>query len=215
MFYMPKKGHNLPYDPFKAIVSPRPIGWISSKDKEENINLAPYSFFNAIADKPPMVMFSTTGKKVGRKDIKDSFKNIVATKEFVVNIVSEALISEMNLTSGSYPSEVDEFDLTNLKKSDCKLVSVPRISESPASLECRLFKVVKLPGDDNNIIIGEVVGIHLSEKYITNGIFDILAFNPVARLGYKDYTTVFKKFSLNRPKWIRQKTLLIENHTWI
>ena len=201
MFYTTQANdHGFPYDPFKAIVSPRPIGWISSKDQDDNINLAPYSFFNAIADNPPMVMFSTTGKKFGGKSIKDSFKNILETKEFVVNIVSEALISEMNLTSGSYPSEVDEFDLTNLKKSDCKLVSVPRISESPASLECRLFKVVKLPGDDNNIIIGEVVGIHLSEKYITNGIFDILAFNPVARLGYKDYTTVFKKFPLNRPK---------------
>ena len=200
MFYIPKTGHPFPHDPFKAIVSPRPIGWISSKDQDDNINLAPYSFFNAIADKPPMVMFSTTGKKFGGKSIKDSFKNILATKEFVVNIVSQDLLKAMNLTSGSYPKEVDEFDLSDLKKSDCELVSVPRISNSPASLECKLFKVVKLPGDNNNMIIGEVVGIHLSEKFITNGLFDILAFRPVARLGYKDYTTVSDKFPLNRPE---------------
>ena len=198
MFYTPNTGHKLPHDPFKAIVSPRPIGWISSMDKNKNINLAPYSFFNAIADKPPMIMFSTTGKKTD-KNFKDSLSNIIETKEFVVNVVSWDLLHNMNLTSGHYPKNIDEFNLAHLEKSECKLVSAPRITKSPASLECKLFNVVKLLGNDNNMIIGEVVGIHLSDEFIKNGVFDILAFKPVARMGYKDYTKIFEKFSLERP----------------
>ena len=199
MFYTPKTGHKLLHNPFKAIVAPRPIGWISSIDKNSNVNLAPYSFFNAIADDPPMVMFATNGKKPDNMGIKDSLSNITETKEFVVNTVSEPLLMSMNLTSGSYSKDIDEFDISKLEKANCKLVSPPRIFQSPASLECKLFKLVKLPGKNNNMIIGEVIGVHLSDKFIKEGIFDILAFNPVARLGYKDYTTVLEKFSLERP----------------
>ena len=199
MFYNPEIGHNLPHDPFKAIVSPRPIGWISTIDKEKNVNLAPYSFFNAVADNPPMIMFSITGQKKNISS-KDTLQNIIETKCFVVNIVSKDLLNQMNQTSGNYPKNTDEFVLANLEKTNCVYIDVPRVKKSPASLECRLYKILKLPGFSNNMVIGEVVGVHINENILKNGIFDILAYDPIARLGYKDYTCVSSKFVLERPK---------------
>ena len=199
MFYNPEIGHNLPHDPFKAIVSPRPIGWISTIDKEKNVNLAPYSFFNAIADNPPMIMFSITGPK---KNIlsKDTLQNIIETKCFVVNVVSKDLLHQMNQTSGNYPKNTDEFILAKLEKANCVHIDVPRVKKSPASLECKLYKILRLPGFSNNMVIGKVVGVHIKENILKNGIFDVLAYDPVARLGYKDYTYVSSKFELERPK---------------
>ena len=199
MFYNPEIGHNLPHDPFKAIVSPRPIGWISTTDKEKNVNLAPYSFFNAVADNPPMIMFSITGQKTNISS-KDTLQNIIETKCFVVNIVSKDLLNQMNQTSGNYPKNTDEFVLANLEKTNCVYIDVPRVKKSPASLECTLYKILKLPGFSNNMVIGEVVGVHINENILKNGIFDILAYDPIARLGYKDYTHVSSKFELERPK---------------
>ena len=199
MFYNPEIGHNLPHDPFKAIVSPRPIGWISTTDKEKNVNLAPYSFFNAVADNPPMIMFSITGQKKNISS-KDTLQNIIETKCFVVNIVSKDLLNQMNQTSGNYPKNTDEFVLANLEKTNCVYIDVPRVKKSPASLECKLYKILKLPGFSNNMVIGEVVGVHINENILKNGIFDILAYDPIARLGYKDYTYVRSKFELERPK---------------
>ena len=199
MFYNPEIGHNLPHDPFKAIVSPRPIGWISTIDKEKNVNLAPYSFFNAVADNPPMIMFSITGQKKNISS-KDTLQNIIETKCFVVNIVSKDLLNQMNQTSGNYPKNTDEFVLANLEKTNCVYIDVPRVKKSPASLECKLYKILKLPGFSNNMVIGKVVGVHINENILKNGIFDILAYDPVARLGYKDYTYVSSKFELERPK---------------
>ena len=199
MFYNPEIGHNLPHDPFKAIVSPRPIGWISTIDKERNVNLAPYSFFNAIADNPPMIMFSITGQKKNISS-KDTLQNIIETKCFVVNVVSKDLLNQMNQTSGNYPKNTDEFVLANLEKTNCVYIDVPRVKKSPASLECTLYKILKLPGFSNNMVIGEVVGVHINENILKNGIFDILAYDPIARLGYKDYTYVSSKFELERPK---------------
>ena len=199
MFYNPEIGHNLPHDPFKAIVSPRPIGWISTIDKEKNVNLAPYSFFNAIADNPPMVMFSITGQKKNIS-LKDTLQNIIETKCFVVNVVSKDLLHKMNQTSGNYPKNTDEFILAKLEKTNCVHIDVPRVKKSPASLECKLYKILKLPGFSNNIVIGKVVGVHINENILKNGIFDILAYDPIARLGYKDYTYVSSKFELERPK---------------
>ena len=115
MFYNPESGHKLPHDPFKAIVAPRPIGWISSIDKDKNVNLAPYSFFNAISDNPPMVMFSITGTK-NENSLKDTLKNISDTKMLFVNIVSKELINQMNVSSGNYSKETDEFNLSKLEK---------------------------------------------------------------------------------------------------
>ena len=199
MFYNPEIGHNLPHNPFKAIVSPRPIGWISSIDKEKNVNLAPYSFFNAIADNPPMIMFSITGQKKNISS-KDTLQNIIETKCFVVNVVSKDLLNQMNQTSGNYPKNTDEFVLAKLEKTNCVNIDVPRVKKSPASLECTLYKILKLPGFSNNMVIGKVVGVHINENILKNGIFDILAYDPVARLGYKDYTYVSSKFELERPK---------------
>ena len=199
MFYNPEIGHNLPHNPFKAIVSPRPIGWISTIDKEKNVNLAPYSFFNAIADNPPMIMFSITGQKKNISS-KDTLQNITETKCFVVNVVSKDLLNQMNQTSGNYPKNTDEFILAKLEKSNCFHIDVPRVKKSPASLECTLYKILKLPGFSNNMVIGKVVGVHINENILKNGIFDILAYDPIARLGYKDYTYVSSKFELERPK---------------
>ena len=199
MFYNPEIGHNLPHDPFKAIVSPRPIGWISTIDKEKNVNLAPYSFFNAIADNPPMIMFSITGQKKNIS-LKDTLQNVIDTKCFVVNVVSKDLLHQMNQTSGNYPKNTDEFMLAKLEKSNCVHIDVPRVKKSPASLECTLYKILKLPGSSNNMVIGRVVGVHINENILKNGIFDILAYDPIARLGYKDYTYVSSKFELERPK---------------
>ena len=199
MFYNPEIGHNLPHDPFKAIVSPRPIGWISTIDKEKNVNLAPYSFFNAVADNPPMIMFSITGQKKNISS-KDTLQNIIETKCFVVNIVSKDLLNQMNQTSGNYPKNTDEFVLANLEKTNCVYIDVPRVKKSPASLECTLYKILKLPGFSNNMVIGEVIGVHINENILKNGIFDILTYDPIARLGYKDYTCVSSKFELERPK---------------
>ena len=199
MFYNPEIGHNLPHDPFKAIVSPRPIGWISTIDKEKNVNLAPYSFFNAIADNPPMIMFSITGQKKNFSS-KDTLQNIIETKCFVVNVVGKDLLHQMNQTSGNYPKNTDEFILAKLEKSNCVHIDVPRVKKSPASLECKLYKILKLPGFSNNMVIGKVVGVHINEKILKNGTFDILAYDPIARLGYKDYTYVSSKFELERPK---------------
>ncbi len=199
MFYNPEIGHNLPHDPFKAIVSPRPIGWISTIDKEKNVNLAPYSFFNAIADNPPMIMFSITGQKKNISS-KDTLQNIIETKCFVVNVVSRDLLNQMNQTSGNYPKNTDEFILAKLEKTNCVHIDVPRVKKSPASLECTLYKILKLPGFSNNMVIGKVVGVHINENILKNGIFDILAYDPIARLGYKDYTYVSSKFELERPK---------------
>ncbi len=200
MFYNPEIGHNLPHDPFKAIVSPRPIGWISSFDKEKNVNLAPYSFFNAVADNPPMVMFSITGQKTNNIPLKDTLKNIVETKCFVVNVVSKDLLHQMNQTSGHYPKDIDEFVSAKLEKSNCVNIDVPRVKKSPASLECILHKVLKLPGFSNNMVIGKVVGIHINDQNLKNGLFDVLTYDPIARMGYKDYISVSKKFELDRPK---------------
>ena len=200
MFYDPQSGHNLPHDPFKAIVSPRPIGWVSSIDKEKNVNLAPYSFFNAIADNPPMVMFSTTGQKKNDDSLKDTLKNIIDTKCFVINIVGRDLLQQMNQTSGNYPKDTDEFILAKLEKSSCVHMDIPRVKKSPASLECKLYKVLELPGFRNNMVIGKVVGVHINDKILKNGIFDVLSYDPIARMGYKDYTSVSTKFELERPK---------------
>ena len=200
MFYRPNiDDHGLPHNPFKAIVSPRPIGWISSVDADGRANLAPYSFFNAVTDNPPMVMFSSTGAKPDQSYAKDSVANIRDTGEFVVNIVSMALKDQMNSSSGPHAAGVDEFEHAGIAKADCNIVTAPRMAASPASLECKLFKIVDLPGENNVMVLGEVVGVHLDDTVIVNGIFDVTRYTPLARLGYKDYTSVTDIFSLDRP----------------
>jgi len=201
MFYRPNiDNHGLPHNPFKAIVSPRPIGWISTVDAEGRANLAPYSFFNAVTDNPPMVMFASTGTKPDQDYAKDSVANIRATGEFVVNIVSTDLKDVMNKSSGALAAGADEFDHAGIPKADCNMVKAPRVAASPAALECKLFKIIDLPGVNNVMVLGEVVGVHLDDTVIANGIFDVTRYSPLARLGYKDYTSVTDVFALNRPE---------------
>jgi len=200
MFYRPGiDNHDLPHDPFKAMVTPRPIGWISTCDSVGRVNLAPYSFFNGIASEPPMIMFANTGGKPDREAAKDSVSNIRETGEFVHNVVPYALKDAMNATSGSYPAGEDEFNIAGLEKAASRLVKPPRVAAAPAAFECRLWKIITLPGDNNFMVMGEVVGVHFDEKYLRDGIFDVTLVQPLARLGYRDYTRVEKVFSLLRP----------------
>lgn len=201
MFYRSEdQKKHLAHSPLKAIVSPRPIGWISTVDKEGNANLAPYSFFNAVLDVPPMVVFSSAGGKPDREFGKDTVDNIRETGEFVVNVVSHALKDQMSQTSGNYPADIDEFEHAGLTKAACEVVAAPRVAEAPAALECKLVQFIDLPGENNVLVLGQVVGFHMIDEAIKDGIFDITTYNPVARLGYKDYSTVRDIYPLERPK---------------
>lgn len=191
MFYRPEDGHGLPHNPFTAIVSPRPIGWIATRGGGGD-NLAPYSFFNAIAYDPPQVMFASTGRK-------DSLANIEAAGVFAVNIVGYALRDAMNVTSGSYPPGSDEFALAGLDKAECQTIDCPRVAAAPAALECRLTEVVTLKGKGNFLILGEVTGIHISDDCLSAGRFDVTRYQPLARGGYKDYSVVREVFEMTRP----------------
>ena len=204
MFYRPADGHGLPHDPFKAIVTPRPIGWISTLDAQGRANLAPYSFFNGCGDAPPMVMFAQTGRKSRPEPVKDSIANIRETGEFACNIVSQMLKEAMNLSSGAYQPEIDEFELAGLTKAPGKTISAPHVAEAPAVLECRLVKIVDdLPSwrdhAFNIMAIGEVVGVHIDDAILKDGRVDVLGYNPVARMGYMDYTTVTDIWAMQRP----------------
>lgn len=205
MFFRPRDGHGLPHDPFKAIVAPRPIGWVSSLDVEGNANLAPYSFFNGCGDHPPMVMFAQTGRKSREEGEKDTIANIRATGEFACSVVSHGLADAMNVSTGVYPADVDEFERAGLGKGRGRAIAVPHVAEAPAVLECTVFRIIDdLPvmreGLLNIIVIGEVVGIHIREDMMEGGLLDVLAYNPIARMGYMDYTTVDTRWSMKRPK---------------
>ncbi|PKP75574.1 MAG: flavin reductase [Alphaproteobacteria bacterium HGW-Alphaproteobacteria-6] len=191
MFYRPEDGHGLPHNPFTAIVSPRPIGWVATRGGGGD-NLAPYSFFNAIAYDPPQVMFASTGRK-------DSLANIEAAGVFAVNIVGYALRDAMNVTSGSYPPGSDEFALAGLEKAECQTIDCPRVAAAPAALECRLTEVVTLKGKGNFLILGEVTGIHISDDCLSAGRFEVTRYQPLARGGYKDYSVVREVFEMTRP----------------
>ena len=146
MFYRPEDGHGLPHNPFNAIITPRPIGWISSRDAQGHDNLAPYSFFNGVAYAPPQVMFASTGAKPDQPGTKDSTANIRDTGVFCVNIVEYAMRDAMNISSGTYPREADEFALAGLDKVQCDTIDCPRVAGTPAALECRLTQIVELAG---------------------------------------------------------------------
>ena len=199
MFYKPQDGHGLPHNPFNAIVTPRPIGWISSRDTDGNDNLAPYSFFNAVAYVPPQVMFSSTGQKPDREGTKDSVSNIRGTGVFCVNIVEYAMRDAMNASSATVNKNIDEFARAKLEKTPCETIDCARVSGTPAALECKLTQILQLPGAANFAVFGEVTGIHMRDNCLIDGLFDITRFHPLARLGYRDYTRVTNIFSLSRP----------------
>ncbi|MFO1141831.1 MAG: flavin reductase family protein [Amaricoccus sp.] len=191
--------HGLVRDPFKALVAPRPIGWIATLDADGRANLAPSSFFNAVAEAPPMVAYASNGEKTGRGGRKDTLANIRGRGEFVANVVSFALREAMNATSAPFPPDVDEFAAAGLDPLPCRLVAPPRVAGAPAALECRLWRIIDLPGDANHLVIGEVIGIHIDESAIADGRVDVTRYRPVARLAGRDYTAVESVFSLLRP----------------
>ena len=199
MFYEPKDGHGLPHNPFNAIVTPRPIGWISSRDGAGWVNLAPYSFFNAVAYTPPQVIYSETGTKPDRDGHKDSMAGIIETGVFCVNVVSAALARAMNETSAPLPAGADEFLRAGLEKAPCRMIDCDRVAAAPAALECRLTQVVPLAGKGNTLVVGEVVGIHIRDDCLRDGIFDARLFHPVGRMGYRDYVEVRETFEMVRP----------------
>jgi len=202
MFYSTTDHHGLKHNPFKALVAPRPIGWISSISAAGHVNLAPYSFFNAVADSPPIVIFAANGMH-HEGGYKDTLKNVQETHEFVCNLVTSELREQMNLSSSQAPHDVDEFELSGLECEPSRLVKPPRVKRSLAHLECRYLQTVQLPAEQpglaNNVVFGKVIGIQINDAIIRDGIIDMRAFQPVARLGYFDYTTVDSVFSMPRP----------------
>jgi len=199
MFYEPKNGHGLPHNPFNAVVTPRPIGWISTRGTDGRDNLAPYSFFNAVAYVPPQVMFASTSAKADRGDTKDSVANIRDTGVFAVNIVEYAARDVMNKSSAALGREEDEFAVAGIEKADCNTIGCARVADAPATLECTLTQIVQLPGEANFAVFGEVTGVHLRDDCMVDGMFDVTRFNPLTRLGYRDYSVVREVFSLQRP----------------
>lgn len=198
MFYDAERNdHGLPHDPFKALISPRPIGWISSLSKDGKVNLAPYSFFNAISSKPNMVMVSSEG-------LKDTIRNIAETGEFVCSLATFDLRMEMNQTSAPLPHGESEFAHAGLTPVSSHKVRPPRVGESPVALECVTVEVRALVDRhgrtlDRHVAIGEVVGVHIDDGLIVDGRVDITRARPIARLGYKDYAVIDQVFELTRP----------------
>ena len=195
MFYEPvKQDHGLSNNPFNSLIIPRPIGWISSIDNEGVVNLAPYSFFNAVCYRPPTVMFASgTGK--GSDGMKDTRRNIEATGEFVCNLATWETRNQMNQTSAEVTPDTDEMKLAGLTPVSSKLIKVPRVAEAPVHLECRHLNSIEIPSweKDNRyfIVLGEVIGIHIRDELITkDGLVDIEKMIPIGRMGYNDYTRI-------------------------
>lgn len=199
-FYQPKEGHGLAHDPFNSIIAPRPIGWISSQNSTGKVNLAPYSFFNALNYHPPLIGFSSVGYK-------DSLRNIEQTGEFCWSLVSAALAEQMNISSAAVASDVDEFELAKLQKQQGKLVKVPFVAQSPVAMECKLSQIIQLKGASGELcetwlIIGEVVGVHIDQSVLFDGVYSTTAAKPILRGGGPgDYFGITEehKFQLFRP----------------
>lgn len=204
MFYEPRlKNSGMAIDPLKSLVVPRPIAWVSSVDLEGRVNVAPFSFFNLVAEAPPMVMLAPYGRK-SNGEIKDSKLNIEAVGAFVINLATWDLKDAMNLTSSQFPSGTNEAEKAGLEMVPSRIVVAPRIAASPVALECRYLKTVDLPtldeNEPNGIIIGEIVGIHIDEKLITEeGRVDITRARPIARMGYSLYAVIDETFRMTRP----------------
>ena len=200
------KQAGLRYSVFKALVSPRPIGWISTIDDNGVANLAPYSFFNAVSELPPMVMFVSAPDARKQADpefhhAKDSLANIRQTGEFGVNIASEAQIEAMVKSSAILSSDEDEFMTSGLEKMTAKDISVPLVKGAPAHFECRLYDMIELPGTDDRagcvMVIGHVISTHIQDEFIQDGKVDITKYRPVSRLGYKDYAIIDNVFEID------------------
>lgn len=198
-YYEPKNGHGLKHDPFNAIIAPRPIGWISSRDGKGNVNLAPYSFFNGFCYTPPIIGFSSTAWK-------DSVANIQETGEFVWNLATRDLAQQMNATAAHVAHEVNEFGIAGLTATPCKLVNVPRVGESPVSFECKLTQIVQLQGADGRkanawLTLGEVVAVHIDKAMITDGVYQTALAHPIVRAGRRgDYFEIRQDAMFEMPR---------------
>jgi flavin reductase (DIM6/NTAB) family NADH-FMN oxidoreductase RutF len=200
IFYEPARRDRelLPHDPFKALVAPRPIGWISTLGPDGTPNLAPYSYFNAICDSPPLLAFSSAGRKHSAAFAGDR-------REFVWNLATYDLREQMNLTSAHLPDGVSEFEHAGLEPAPSRLVGPPRVAASPCAMECRVVEDLQLRDVDGHpvdryLIIGQVVGIHLDERFIADGAVDTAAMRPIARCGRRgDYAVVDRLFDMPRP----------------
>jgi flavin reductase (DIM6/NTAB) family NADH-FMN oxidoreductase RutF len=201
MFYeAAKRDHGLPHDPFKALVAPRPIGWITAMGARGEINLSPYSFFNAVSDVPPMVAFSSHGKK-------DALSFIEETGEFVCNIATWDLRDAMNETSAPLARGHSEMVHAGLTPAPSRFVKPPRVAEAPAAIECKHLQTVPLrplAGGEARyfLVIGEVVGVYIDDGFIVDGLVDTAAMRPITRAGYRDYfvATPETRFSMTRPR---------------
>jgi len=200
-FYEPRLGHGLPHDPFNAIVGPRPIGWVSTRSNDGVLNLAPYSFFTAFNYVPPIVGFSSTGPK-------DSLRNVQENGMFVWNLVTRPLAEAMNQTCAPVAPDVNEFELAGLTTAPSRVVDVPRVAESPVSFECRSTQIIQLEGLDKQkvptwLVLGEVVGIHIADHLLKDGIYDTARAGHILRGGGPaDYFTIGPEqlFHMWRPK---------------
>ncbi|MEO6186218.1 MAG: flavin reductase family protein [Steroidobacteraceae bacterium] len=200
-YYEPAKGHGLPHNPFNAIIGPRPIGWISTRDTEGRFNLAPYSFFNAFAYTPPIIAFGSTGSK-------DTLRNAQETGEFVWNLATMPLAVKMNQTSASVARNVSEFEVAGLSPLASSRVAAPRVAESPVAFECKVTQIVQLKdkeGDPmpNWVVFGEVVAAHIARRLLVDGVYDTAAAHPILRAGGTDaYAEISPAtmFSMPRPR---------------
>jgi flavin reductase (DIM6/NTAB) family NADH-FMN oxidoreductase RutF len=203
MFWKTDEPHTFRHNPFKSCIVPRPIGWISTVDENGVPNLAPYSFFNGVASEPPMVMFANNGPRVKGEGAKDTVTNCEKTGEFVFNMATHDLRDAMNASTAMVGPEVDEFDLAGLEKEPAQLVKPSRVKASPIHMECVYHSTVDLPcdvpGTRNAVVFGRVVGINIADAFLKDGIVDIEAIRPIARMGYMDYSTVEKVWSMQRP----------------
>jgi flavin reductase (DIM6/NTAB) family NADH-FMN oxidoreductase RutF len=199
-FYQPGEGHRLAHDPLNAIIGPRPIGWISTRGRDGALNLAPYSFFNAFNYRPPIIGFSSIGAK-------DSLRNVEETGEFVWNLATRDLAERMNATSALAPYEVDEFELAQLTPAPSRLISVPRVAESPVNFECKLTEIVQLKDQHHApvqawLVLGEVVGVHIRRDLLKDGVFDTFGAGIILRAGgLSAYAEVSpeSRFDMHRP----------------
>ncbi len=198
MFYEPRlANHGLPFGPLKAIVTPRPIGWISTLAPDGTANLAPYSFFNLLSEAPDIVGFSSSGAK-------HSMRNAEASGEFVCNLATLPLLEQVNLTAKAVAASESEFDLAGLEKAPSRLVAPPRVAASPCALECRYIETVRLKdsmgvASKSFLVLGEVVGVHIDDRFIEKGLLKAERLQPVARGGYFDYSWVDRVKSVPRP----------------
>jgi flavin reductase (DIM6/NTAB) family NADH-FMN oxidoreductase RutF len=196
-----KNDHGLRYNPLKACVAPRPIGWMTTIDPDGLVNLAPFSFFNLLSYDPAFVMFSA-GVHEGDGGRKDTVANIEATGEFVYNMATFAQKDQMNRTAQIIDRGVDEMAAAGLEPLPSRLVRPPRVKGSPVHFECRLHEVIELPGrkpsSRHQLVIGRVVAVHIDEAALTDGRVDLVKVRPIARLGYKDYAVVDATFEMDK-----------------